>query len=301
MSIINDLWLILKQLLAKYIIPQFYISSYNKNNNSNNNNKHVVSENKTTITTSAHGDDDGDLPEGLRPETMPRHVAVILDGNRRWAKQRGLSYVEGYEAGVGAMGEFVSMCSKFKIPVVSLFAFSSENWRRPKNEVDFLVDLFEKSLKDNMGPTLSRGGRVTIIGDMTLFPTSLQKVIKDIEEATKDNTKFHLILAMSYSGQNDIVKACQSIATKVNEGLLKPQDITHSLIQQELETKISDIPNPDLLIRTSGELRISNFYLWQSAYTEMFFTDTHWPDFGEDDFVQALRSFQLRGRRYGSK
>ncbi|KAK9699118.1 hypothetical protein RND81_08G153900 [Saponaria officinalis] len=295
MSIINDIWLIIKELLVKWIIPLFYISS---NNNVSNNNKSSVG---SEIEATTSDDRDGDLPEGLRQEMMPRHVAVILDGNRRWAKQRGLSFVEGYEAGVGAMGEFVSMCIKLKIPVVSLFAFSSENWRRPKNEVDFLVDLFERSLKDNMGPTLSRDGRVTIIGDMTLFPTSLQKVIKDIEEATKHNTKFHLILAMSYSGQNDIVQACQSIANKVKEGVLKSEDITNSIIEHELETKISDIPNPDLLIRTSGELRISNYYLWQSAYTELYFTDTHWPDFGEDDFVQALRSYQQRGRRYGAK
>ncbi|KAL9230713.1 hypothetical protein vseg_006028 [Gypsophila vaccaria] len=230
---------------------------------------------------------------------MPRHVAMILDGNRRWAKQRGLTFMEGYEAGAKAMTEILRTSSKFTIPVLSLFVFSSENWNRPQHEVAFLMKLIERTLKDIMGSTLSRGGRVTIIGDTSRFPTSLQKVIKDIEEVSKNNTKFHILIAMGYSGQYDIVQACQNIASKVKDGLVEPEDITSSSIEQELKTMISDFPNPDLLIRTSGELRISNYYLWQSAYTEMYFTDKHWPDFGEDEFVQALRSFQQRGRRFG--
>ncbi|XP_074314723.1 cis-prenyltransferase 4, chloroplastic-like [Silene latifolia] len=290
MGFFETVWLIIKGIVLKWVISLFYISP-----------NYVQASNNKNYVRSENGDGEGELPEGLRHELMPQHVAVILDGNRRWANQRGLSYVEGYEAGVGAMMEFIEMSTKFNIPVVSLFAFSSENWRRPKDEVNFLMDLFERNDYHYVIRNLycSRGARVTVIGDMSLFPISLQKVVKEIEEETKDNTKLHVILAMSYSGQNDIVQACQSIANKVKEGLLEPVDVTSTLIQQELLTKISDIPNPDLLIRTSGELRISNFYLWQSAYTEMYFTNIHWPDFGEVDFVEALRSFQLRGRRFG--
>lgn len=138
-----------------------------------------------------------------------------------------------------------------------------------------------------------------MIGDRSTLPDSLQKAIEEIEEETKDNKGMHLVMAMSYSGQNDIVHACQTIATKVKDGLLQPEDITKSLFEQNLQTNVTDVPAPDLLIRTSGEIRISNYYLWQSAYSEMYFTDTLWPDFGEDEFLKALLVYQQRGRRFG--
>ncbi|KNA08428.1 hypothetical protein SOVF_162660 [Spinacia oleracea] len=243
---------------------------------------------------------DGDLPKGLRRESMPKHLAVILDGNRRWAKKRGLVPVAGYEAGLATIGDFFSLCQTWKIPVVSLFMFSSENWLRPKEEVEYLLELFEGSLKHYLSRYCRRnGGRVSVIGDRSTLPDSLQKAIEEIEEETKDNKGMHLVMAMSYSGQNDIVHACQTIATKVKDGLLQPEDITKSLFEQNLQTNVTDVPAPDLLIRTSGEIRISNYYLWQSAYSEMYFTDTLWPDFGEDEFLKALLVYQQRGRRFG--
>ncbi|XP_021753912.1 uncharacterized protein LOC110719321 [Chenopodium quinoa] len=243
---------------------------------------------------------DGELPKGLRRELMPRHVAMILDGNRRWAKKRGLVPVEGYEVGLGTLGEIITLCRRWNIPIISLFMFSSENWLRPKDEVDFLLELFEGSLKYYLLRFCRRyGGRVSMIGDRSPLSSSLRKAVEEIEEATKDYNGIHFVLAMSYSGQNDIVHACQTIATKVKDGLLQPEDITKSLFEENLQTNVTDMPSPDLLIRTSGELRISNYYLWQSAYSEMYFTDTLWPDFGEDEFVKALRSYQQRGRRFG--
>ncbi|KAL2902070.1 Dehydrodolichyl diphosphate synthase 4 [Bienertia sinuspersici] len=244
--------------------------------------------------------DEKPLPKGLQRELMPRHIGVILDGNRRWAKMRGRITVEGYEAGLANLGMFLSLCRGWNIPIVSLFMFSTENWDRPQEEVDFLIDLFEGTFKHYLLRNCRRfGGRVSVIGDTSKFPNSLQNAIKQIEEDTRDFTEIHLIMAMSYSGQNDIVHACQNIAMKVKDGLLQPEDITKSLFEQQLQTMVTHVPSPDLLIRTSGEIRISNYYLWQSAYTEMYFTDTLWPDFGEDEFVKALRSFQQRGRRYG--
>ncbi|CAO2820098.1 unnamed protein product [Amaranthus hypochondriacus] len=143
------------------------------------------------------------------------------------------------------------------------------------------------------------GARVSVIGNKSTLPDSLQEAISKIEQDTKDNTEFHIIISMSYSGQNDIVHACQTISKKVKDGLLQPEAITKSLFEQHLQTNVTDVPSPDLLIRTSGEIRVSNYYLWQSAYTELYFTNTLWPDFGEDEFVKALSSFQQRGRRFG--
>ncbi|XP_021744844.1 dehydrodolichyl diphosphate synthase 2-like [Chenopodium quinoa] len=244
----------------------------------------------------ANMDGDEELPKELQQELMPRHLAVILDGNRRWAKQRGLNPIDGYLPGVKSLETFLSLCCNWKIPIVSLFVFSTENWLRPKMETDFLLELLEHNL---LRISCSYGGRISVIGDTSLLPNSLQKAIQHIEEETKDNTKIHLILAMSYSGQNDIVHACQTIAMKVKDGLLQPNDITKSLFEQHLRTKVTDVPAPDLLIRTSGELRISNYFLWQCAYSEMYFTNTLWPDFGKQEFIEALRSFQQRGRRFG--
>ncbi|KAL2902055.1 Dehydrodolichyl diphosphate synthase 2 [Bienertia sinuspersici] len=226
---------------------------------------------------------------------MPRHLAVILDGNRRWARKRGRIPIEGYEAGVATIGTFLSLCRSWRIPIVSLFMFSSENWGRPTvSFIFYIILLLFFCLFIH-----KFGGRVSIIGDTSAFPNSLRKAMKQIEEATKEYTEIHLILAMGYSGQSDILHACQNIAMKVKDGLLQPEDITKSLFEQHLQTMVADIQSPDLLIRTSGEIRISNYYLWQSAYTELYFTDTLWPDFGEAELVKALRSFQQRGRRYG--
>ncbi|KAK9126124.1 hypothetical protein Scep_014970 [Stephania cephalantha] len=241
------------------------------------------------------------LPPGLRRECVPRHVAVIMDGNARWARRKRLPTHAGHEAGVRALGELLQRCCDWGIRVLTVFAFSTDNWSRPKVEVEFLMGLFERQMKAELENFMSEGIRVSVIGDSSKLPISLQKLITDAAEATKHNSRFHFIVAVSYSGQHDIVQACQAISQRVKDGLIQPEDIDESLVEQELQTKCTEFPCPDLLIRTSGELRISNFLLWQMAYTELFFVNSLWPDFGESDFVEALKSYQERHRRYGGR
>ncbi|XP_058101182.1 cis-prenyltransferase 4, chloroplastic-like isoform X1 [Magnolia sinica] len=244
--------------------------------------------------------DGGDtLPEGLSREAMPRHVAVIMDGNARWARAQGLPPAAGHEAGVRSLKQMVKLSCMWEIKVLTVFAFSSQNWFRPKAEVDFLISLFESVLRADIENFVRENIRLCVIGDSSKLPKSLQMLINEAEEMTKNNTRLDLMVAVSYSGRDDIVQACQKIAYKVKDGLLEPGDITELLIEQELETNAVDFPFPDLLIRTSGELRVSNFLLWQLAYTELFFTGSLWPDFGEAEYVQALQSYQDRQRRFG--
>ncbi|KAK6778575.1 hypothetical protein RDI58_025293 [Solanum bulbocastanum] len=239
------------------------------------------------------------FPSELRRELMPKHIAVILDGNRRWAKKRGLSAALGYVAGTRALRNFVKLSYNWGIRALTLFAFSSENWSRPKAEVDLLMGLFEKVVKDELGNLARAGIRISIIGDSSKLPKSLQDLIDKAVMTTKANSRLHLLVAVNYSGQYDVVQACQTIAQKVKDGNIQPEDINSFLVEQELQTKCTEFPNPDLLIRTSGELRLSNFLLWQLAYTELFFSHSQWPDFGEAEYLEALSSFQQRQRRYG--
>ncbi|KAF7051531.1 hypothetical protein CFC21_059765, partial [Triticum aestivum] len=211
------------------------------------------------------------LRQGLRPELLPRHVALVMDGNSRWAVARGLPPTDGHEHGMRALEKTVRLSRAWGIRVLTAFGFSLENWNRAK--------------------------RLRIIGDRSRLPISVQKTARDAEEATRNNSHLDLVLAMSYSGRMDIVQACRNLAQKVDAKLLRPEDIDESLFADELQT--SETSCPDLLIRTSGELRLSNFLLWQSAYSELFFTDTLWPDFGEAQYLQALRAFQSRDRRFG--
>ncbi|KAK4480934.1 hypothetical protein RD792_011792 [Penstemon davidsonii] len=243
----------------------------------------------------------GQLPSGLRRELMPSHVAVIMDGNRRWARMRGLPIGSGYEAGAQALRRIVELCCEWGIRVLTVFVFSSDNWFRPKVETDLLMDLFERVLKYELQQFERENVRVSLIGDTTKLPKSLQELLANSVGTAQKNSRLHLIMAVNYSGQNDVVQACQKIAVKVNDGLIKPNDINKFLVEKELETNCTDYPHPDLLVRTSGELRISNFLLWQLAYTELYFTNSLWPDFGEDEFVEALFSFQKRQRRYGGR
>nr|DAD28486.1 TPA_asm: hypothetical protein HUJ06_029954 [Nelumbo nucifera] len=172
----------------------------------------------------------------------------------------------------------------------------------PKSvEVDFLMGLFERGIKEDLKNFVREEIQISVIGDSSKLPKSLQKLIAEAEEITRNNTRLHLIVAVSYSGHYDIVQACKNIAHKVQEGLITPDDITADVIEQELETRCTEFPHPDLLIRTSGELRVSNFLLWQLAYTELFFVQSLWPDFGETEFVDVLHSFQQRQRRYGGR
>ncbi|XWS67231.1 hypothetical protein CRYUN_Cryun05aG0269900 [Craigia yunnanensis] len=243
--------------------------------------------------------EDQTLPLGLQRETLPRHVAVIMDGNRIWARLRDLPVGSGYEAGVRSLREIVELCCKWRIKVLSVFAFSSDNWFRPKVEVEFLMSLFERGIQEDTGIFLRENIRISVIGDLAKLPKALQELIINLEEATKNNTHFQLIVAVSYSGHYDVVQACQRLALKAKCGLIEPSDINKSLIEEELETKCIEFPYPDLLIRTSGEFRVSNFMLWQLAYAELFFAQSLWPDFGEAEFLKALLAFQQRKRRYG--
>lgn len=249
---------------------------------------------------------DGDnlqlLPSGLHGDFLPKHVAIIMDGNSRWAKSRGLPTSAGHLAGFESLKEIVNLSCRWGIAALTVFAFSSENWLRSKMEVEFLMTLFENVLRDNLGDFLRDGIRISIIGDLSKVPKSLQKVAKEAEESSRNNSRLHLILAISYGGRRDIVQACQRIARKARQGLLEPEEITESLIAEELETNcIAKFSYPDMLIRTSGELRLSNFLLWQSAYAELYFPNVHWPDFKEAEYMEALSSYQRRHRRFGQQ
>ncbi|TXG58795.1 hypothetical protein EZV62_016624 [Acer yangbiense] len=255
----------------------------------------VVSEENELKSINGAPEENVPLPLGLRRESIPRHVAVIMDGNRRWARLRGLPVDSGYEAGVKSLRTIVELCCKWGIPVLTVFAFSSDNWFRPKVSYFFpLKTSFKLILTDDRDNI-----RISVIGDLSKLPKSLVELIRNVEETTKNNTRFQLIVAVSYSGKYDLVQACQRIAMKVKDGVIEPSDINESLIEQQLETNCTEFPYPDLLIRTSGELRISNFLLWQLVYTELFFAQSLWPDFGEAEFIEALRSFQRRRRSYG--
>ncbi|XP_015932075.1 dehydrodolichyl diphosphate synthase 2 [Arachis duranensis] len=241
------------------------------------------------------------FPEELNAEPLPRHVAVIMDGNGRWAKMRNLMPSAGHQAGAEALKEMVRLCASWGIKVLTVFAFSTDNWVRPKVEVDFLMSLFEKTINSEIDVFIREGIRISVIGDASKLPSSLIRMIKYAEERTKENSRLQLIVAVSYSGKYDVVQACRSVAKKVKDGILDLEEINEGIIEQELETNCTEFPNPDLLIRTSGELRVSNFLLWQLAYTELYFDGALWPDFGKEEFVEALSSFQQRKRRFGGR
>ncbi|CAA2982754.1 dehydrodolichyl diphosphate synthase 2-like [Olea europaea subsp. europaea] len=239
------------------------------------------------------------LPEGLKPELMPKHIAIIMDGHRRWANERGLTMQLGHTTGGRVIKERVFLCCKWGIEGLSVFAFSTENWGRPKDEVDFLMNLFEEEIRTDLEEFTRKNVRISVIGDKSKLPKSLQESIATAEDTTRGNIGLHLMMALNYSGRYDIMKASRSIASKVKDGFLQVEDINETLFQNELETKCVEFPNPDLLIRTSGEQRISNFFLWQLAYSEVYFPEKKFPDFEEKDFIEALSSFQKRNRRYG--
>ena len=232
-------------------------------------------------------------------ENMPRHVAIIMDGNNRWAKSRHLPGAAGHRAGVEAVREILKACEKLNIEVLTLFAFSSENWQRPPKEVSILMSLFLTYLKREVRELDKSGVRIRVVGDRHRFDKKLQKQIAEAEEITCNNSKTTLVIAADYGGQRDIVQAAQQLALQVEKGELKVDDISAELLDQHIS--LSDLPKPDLCIRTSGEHRISNFLLWQFAYTEFYFTDVLWPDFKEPELIKALQSYSNRQRRFGGR
>ncbi|KAJ4906231.1 Dehydrodolichyl diphosphate synthase 5 [Raphanus sativus] len=254
-------------------------------------------------TASQYNDEEesGTIGEKGKRGRMPKHVGIILDGNRRWANKRGLRVSEGHEAGARTVLEHAMDCFAMGINTLSLFAFSTENWGRPDGEVNFLMAMFEKNFKSEMAYFDRYKVKISVIGKRTNMPQSLLGLIHEVEEATKNYKEKHLIMALDYSGRFDILQACKSLAEKTKNGLIQVEDINESMIDKELMTSCSEYPNPDLLIRTSGEQRISNFFLWQSAYTELYFSNVLWPDFGEAEYLKALTWYQQRQRRFGRR
>jgi len=234
---------------------------------------------------------------GLEKSRLPRHVAIIMDGNGRWAKLRGKSRIEGHRRGKASVRAVVELSRKLGIPYLSLYAFSTENWHRPEDEVRALMGLLEHYLRVEQPRLMRHGIRLLAIGDRDRLPPSVRSTLARTLEATKDNRQMTVILALSYSGRRDIIEMVQKIARKVSDGNCALEDIDQAMISDHMET--SEIPDPDLLIRTSGEMRISNFFLWQIPYTELYFTPTLWPDFREAEYLQALREYQRRRRRFG--
>ena len=234
----------------------------------------------------------------INPDTsIPQHVAVIMDGNGRWAEQRGKTRYIGHQAGVEQVRNLLKVCRKQSIQVLTLFAFSSENWQRPKLEVKLLLNLFVLKLRQEIDQLQENNIRLRVIGNISAFPAKLQTAIKEVEDLTRKNNALVLQIAANYGGRWDITQAVRNIAVQVAEGTLQPDQIEEQHITQALA--FPDVPEPDLFIRTGGELRISNFMLWQSAYTELYFTDTLWPDFDTPAFQLALDSYAQRQRRFG--
>lgn len=228
---------------------------------------------------------------------LPRHIAIIMDGNGRWAQQRGLPRFAGHKAGVEAVRDIVKECSVKDITALTLFAFSSENWRRPEKEVSLLMELFMMALDREVKKLHENNVQLRIIGDKTAFSDKLQKRINKAEGLTKDNTGLVLNIAANYGGQWDITQSVRRLVKQVQCGELAAEEITEKNIADNLS--LADLPEPDLFIRSGGEMRISNFLIWQLAYTELYFTDVLWPDFKRDEFNKALKSFSGRQRRFG--
>ncbi len=239
----------------------------------------------------------GDKNSHLTENGMPRHIAIIMDGNGRWAQKRFMPRALGHQAGVKTVRKIVEHCVKREIEVLTLFAFSSENWRRPKDEVSLLMKLFADTLQREIDILDKNGIRLRFIGDRSQFPEILQKKMADGETQTVNNNNLTLVIAANYGGHWDMCQAFQKVVDKMAGGELPQQAIKPELIQQYLST--ADLPDPDLFIRTGGEQRVSNFLLWQLAYTELFFTETLWPDFNQNSLDEAIQSFSGRQRRFG--
>jgi undecaprenyl diphosphate synthase len=227
----------------------------------------------------------------------PRHIAIIMDGNGRWAQKKLMPRIIGHKAGVKAVRKIVEHCVKENIEVLSLFAFSSENWRRPIKEVNMLMDLFMGTLQTQVDKLDKNNIRLRIIGDKSAFSEKLQNKIVQVEQQTHNNTGLSLVVAANYGGRWDITQAFRQIAKNIKTGELQAEDVTEQLIGQYIST--AELPEPDLFIRTGGEQRISNFLLWQLAYTEFYFTDALWPDFDQALLADAIMSFKSRERRFG--
>lgn len=232
------------------------------------------------------------------PGGMPHHVAIIMDGNGRWARARGLPRIAGHKKGADALRAVLDTCRETGVKHLTVYAFSSENWRRPQDEISDLMNLLQYYLNNEVATLHENNIRLSIIGDRSLLSEAIREDIDKAEHLTSGNTAFHLQVAISYGSRLELANAVRAIATRVASGELSPEQVNEQIIEQHLYT--GQTPDPDLLIRTGGEQRLSNFLLWQSAYTELYFTDVLWPDFTADCFKAALNDYTQRERRYGT-
>ncbi len=238
-----------------------------------------------------------DNPALSDTSNLPSHVAIIMDGNGRWAKQNRLTRIQGHEKGSEAVRRVVRTCREIGIAHLTLYAFSTENWQRPKKEVDALMVLLKRFLITERQEMLENNIRLNVIGQMERLPKGVQQELRQTMTMTKANTALHLHLALSYGSRSEIVRMAQNLSKQCRDGDIDPEAINEQLVADHLFTR--GIPDPDLLIRTSGEMRISNFLLWQIAYSELYITPTLWPDFGKDEFLHIIEDYQRRERRFG--
>ncbi|MCD8487809.1 MAG: isoprenyl transferase [Desertifilum sp.] len=238
-----------------------------------------------------------DLPADIQRDRLPRHVAIIMDGNGRWAKRRGLPRIMGHPRGVDALRELVRCCDDWGIEALTVYAFSTENWNRPQQEVTLIMTLIEQFLRAELPEMIQRDIRLELMGQLEALPRSLQAQMHRTMGATHNNRGLRFVVATNYGGRQEILQACRQLAMQVQQGEIQPDEIDEALFERHLYT--AGCSDPDLLIRTSGEMRISNFLLWQVAYSEIYITDTLWPDFDRAELHRALCAYQQRDRRFG--
>jgi len=230
-------------------------------------------------------------------DSIPKHVAIIMDGNGRWAKERFLPRLAGHREGINSVRDITRICGKIGVEYLTLYTFSKENWKRPPAEVSALMTLLLRTIKKEVKGLHENNVKFNVIGDLEMLPTSTKNGLQEGVTLTSKNTGLNLSLALNYGSRQEIIKAVQFLAREVRDGFLKPEEIDEQLFSSNLYTKV--IPDPDLMIRTSGESRLSNFLLWQSAYTEIYMTNIYWPDFREEELMKAIKNYQNRERRYG--
>lgn len=235
------------------------------------------------------------MNQELDKTRIPAHIAIIMDGNGRWAAKRGLERSYGHQAGVETVRRITAACTKLGVKFLTLYTFSTENWNRPSDEISALMGLVLSSLEDEI--FMKNDVRFRVIGDIARLPEDVQKKLHETEEHTKDNATMTMVVALSYSSRWEITKAVQDIVTDVKAGKISEQAICEDMVSKYLQTAF--MPDPDLLIRTGGEVRVSNYLLWQIAYSELYFCDTFWPDFAEEDLYRAIANYQSRQRRFG--
>ena len=238
-----------------------------------------------------------DLSKRIDKQKVPEHIAIIMDGNGRWATKKGLPRKYGHKRGVSVLKAILKASKKLGCKVLTVYAFSTENWKRPPQEVDFLINLFREVLRNEIEEINEESIKIKFIGDLTPFPENLKKIISSSESLTRKNNEFLLNVCVNYGGRQEIVKVAKELAIKTFSGEIKPSEVNEELFNSKLLTR--GIKDPELLIRTSGEKRISNFLLWQLAYSEIYISDVLWPDFNEFEFLKAIIDYQSRNRRFG--